>query len=43
MVVDQFVERVEFYHPQKEFPLGIAKYFEVLDTIATSARKKEKT
>ena len=43
VVVDQFIERVEFHHPQEEFALGIPKYFEVLNTIAASATVKKKS
>ena len=42
MVVDQFVERVEFHHPQKEFALGVAKYLKVLNTVAASVSTNEK-
>lgn len=42
MVVDQFVERVEFHNPQKEFALGVAKYLKMLNTVAASASPDER-
>lgn len=38
MVFDQFVERVEFNHPEEEFARGIAQHFEMLDAVTASVR-----
>ena len=36
MIVDEFIERVVFDHPEKEFAGAVAKYFKVLNTVAAS-------
>lgn len=36
VIVNQFIERVEFYHPEEKFALGVPKHLEMLDTIPTS-------